>query len=239
MQGITNWFGTIWGTSRGTILVQLERRDNTLVGGLTIIEPGIGTARTSVTGNWTQSDVIEATLGVFTSDSNVPLQMPTTGKLRGIFSATDNTLKGKWETDAGTRGDFIAVLDISSPTALQAQPSQPPPVQLPSSPHQPIGTLQTSASPVGPLVTATLFANAVRLDRDDLSNLVKIAGNDINVQFPVVNAIHKSREYRHLGMDSLLSEPALPEYIESVSVSADEHVIGAGQKIGNRPVWTC
>src|SRR5262245_26968945 len=125
MEGITNWIGTHWGTNRGTILFQLERKDDMVSGFIRILEPGAVVIRASIKGVWDQNSV-KAFLSAFADDANNALvQGPTSGTLSGTFDATESTLKGSWTTDTGASGEFVAVLGVNSQPSPSTQPSHP------------------------------------------------------------------------------------------------------------------
>jgi hypothetical protein len=219
MQGITNWAGTIWGTNRGTLLAQFEHKETSILGGITLIEPGMGATHARLSGTWDENHRIIAKLDQFTVDSGAPLVLPKVGELRGVYDPATSLIQGEWKTEAGTSGQFVAIAGLNSNQTLAA----------PTHPQQPLPPQQQSPS-IGPLVTTTLTVGTVRLDRDALANLARITTDGLNLPFPVVNAIHNGREYRHLGMESLLNEAALPGFAESVIVGADERAAGTGER---------
>ncbi len=117
-------------------------------------------------------------------------------------------IHGEWTTALGTKGSFTLVVapKFSSPVGV---PKLNP-------------KLANEQPSIRPLITTTINLGAVRIDQEGLTNLVEIIKEGTAVTTPAVNATHRGREYIHLGVSSLLEEPALPGYVETLIVSASE-----------------
>ncbi len=212
MSETSHWTGIIWGTNSGTVLVELVRDQASIEGTFVLVEPGLGQTHARIIGTWGQDNKIDAALGQFTSQHSVPVVMPQSGKMQGVFDPATNTIQGEWSTDAGTNGNF----------ALVRVAAQAPQVALPAVPQAP--------GVPSALVAKTVILGSYRFDEQSLRRLVDIIRSDTNVPTAAVNAAHEGREFIHLGVDSLIADPNVPSVVFNLIISANEPVIQAGTR---------
>jgi hypothetical protein len=220
MQGATYWNGTIWGATKGAALVELQRNGNALIGSFLLMEPGLGTTRAKIVGSWSDDNCIDVGLEQFTSEYSVPMVLPKEGRLHGLFDPSMTVIEGDWQTDAGTSGRFVLVCG----------PKINPQLTSPNEPKPPAPSIPLPQQPAGPLVTTTINLGAVRLDQDGLANLARIITEGTAIDQPAINACHRGREYIHLGVVSLLNEPSLPGFVDTIIISASEPALQLGQQ---------
>jgi hypothetical protein len=219
MQGTTYWNGTLWGSNAGALLVEFDRKGNILAGKFALLEPGLGTTRANINGQWSDDDRIVATLSQFTAETNVPVELPKDGQFVANFDLKTSSIHGEWRTASGTQGSFVLVVG----TRVDTQFAVPTRDLALSSPN-------VTETPSGPLVSTTLNLGSVRLDKDGLTNLVEIITSGTAIENPAINATHRGREYIHIGIASLLKEAALPGYVDTIIIAVNEPISKVGTK---------
>jgi hypothetical protein len=219
MQGLTYWNGTIWGSNAGALLVELDRKDEAVTGKFVLMEPGLGMTRANVIGTWSKNNQLDATLTQFTAETSVEVVLPRDGHFVARFDPVLSVIQGDWRTSSGAKGHLVLVVGAKiNPPTLASAGIQPAKAAIEPQPPQ------------GPLVTTTLNLGSVRLDQDGLSNMIAIIRDGTAVDQPAINASHRGREYIHIGIASLLNESALPGFVDTIIISANEPVNKLGYK---------
>ncbi|MGA7525432.1 MAG: hypothetical protein WBW84_23480 [Acidobacteriaceae bacterium] len=91
--------------------------------------------------------------------------------------------------------------------------------------------MSTQQQELLPLITNTVNLGAVRLDQEGLRNLAQVVREGTAIDQVAINATHRGREYIHVGVDSLLGDPALPGFVNTVIVAANEQVVNRGHRV--------
>src|SRR5207244_11947358 len=118
MSDMTNWNGSVWGsTTKGTVIAEMTRQGNRIVGKIVLFEPGLGQLQTSLVGEWSDENKIIATLHQFVGNYSVAVVMPQTGRMEGTFDPAEGVITGQWSTDAQRAGKF-RMLKIESAQAM-------------------------------------------------------------------------------------------------------------------------
>jgi hypothetical protein len=215
MPDITTWNGSVWGTARGTALVEISRDGNQISGRLTLFEPGLGQLQARLKGEWDNASKLNASLDQFTSNYSVQVTLPQTGTLEGKFESSEDLLVGQWKTNLGS-GKFLLVKIVGQPVTQAISP---------------IAASPTTSPPVAPaLNTKTVVLGSYRIDELALRQLVKLIGDGTQVAVPAINAAVEGREFIHIGVDNLLADPSVPAVVHNITISANEPVINAGTK---------
>jgi hypothetical protein len=145
------WAGRIYGTNTGKVFVELEETDGRLTGTARINDESLGIAVFEVTGS--AGDDIELALTPKSAEEGVDI---AAGHITGRLSP-DGTLRGRWETVAGTAGTFV-LFPHSSETPEQALTKRAP------EPEQ--------------IFNRVAVIGSTRLFRDDVVRVFEIARRD-------------------------------------------------------------
>jgi len=219
-----NWNGSVWGsTTKGTVSVSIIRQGGRFEGNLTLFEPGLGQLHANLAGEWTDKNRVTAMLRQFTGNYSIPVTLPQSGTMVGIFDPAEGTLTGEWATDAQTRGKFLLVKIESAQPTLPGTPAVPTPAPPPTGP--------ASAGPapnIPPLITKTVVLGAYRMDEQAVRRLASLVRNGTNVAAPVLNASHKGSEHIHVGVDNLVADPSVPAVVYNLLVTANEQAVKTG-----------
>jgi len=148
------WAGRIYGTNTGKVFVEFEETDGRLTGTARINDDSLGIAVFEVTGS--AGDDIELALTAKSAEEGVDI---AAGHITGRLSP-DGTLRGRWETDAGTAGTFV-LFPHSSETSEQALTER-----------------KSQASEPEQICNRVAVVGSTRLFRDDVMRIFEIARRD-------------------------------------------------------------
>ena len=109
MSETSNWAGSLSTTSAGTVIVEIIREGIHIEGTLRVFEPSIGRMEAQLTGEWDDENRLSAKLEQFRGSSNQAATLPQTGSIQGTYDPFDDVIKGVWQTDADTAGEFCWV----------------------------------------------------------------------------------------------------------------------------------
>ncbi len=122
MSETSNWAGALSGTSNGTVIVEINREGNQIEGTLLVFDPAFGRMEAQLTGEWDPENKISATLAQFRGSSSDAAALPRTGTISANYDPFQDVIKGVWQTDAETAGDFCWV-KVATPVAVAAEPA--------------------------------------------------------------------------------------------------------------------
>jgi hypothetical protein len=218
----TNWTGSVWGaTTKGTVAAEIMRQGNRIEGKILLFEPGLGQLQALLSGEWSDSNKITATLHQFTGNYSVPVILPQTGSMDGTFEPTESVIAGEWRTDAQTGGKILLV-------KIEVQQAMQPNV-VAGSPATSVtqATPATSAS-IPALITKTVVLGSYRLDDQSVRRLADLVKSGTNVALPAINASYRGTEHIHIGVDNLLADPSVPNVVYDLVVAASEPATNTG-----------
>lgn len=98
------WIGKIEGTNQGGFTLDLQQEDKTLKGIVSVAEPSLGQYKYEATGYLTDDNSISLDLNPIWQSGGINL-----GNAKVIATLKpDGTLSGRWQSNIGTEGIFIA-----------------------------------------------------------------------------------------------------------------------------------
>jgi hypothetical protein len=209
MPETTNWNGSVWGSSSGTVLADLTKDGIRVEGQIQLFEPGYGQLRAKLTGEWSAEGTISANLDQFSGQYAVPVDLPKSGTMAGKFNAAEGIIEGEWSTDTGMGGKLLLVGVEGKPLAPAITPRAAPGAQ-------------------DALVTKTVVLRSYRFDLQTLRRLVELITQGTKIKEPAINAAVAGREFIHIGVDSLVADSSIPAVIYTIIIQASEPAIQAG-----------